>query len=164
MLLHVQRLRTRLVHCDPVNAVTGLSLWVRNVLRVESLIDRLPAGASIVGAEGAGRRNRDEHSFRIGWVEQDRVQPQSTGPGRPRCPRAVATQSWKLRPVLPAVGRLEDRGIFDPGVHMVGIRQRRLEMPDALELPWMRCPVVPLMGPRHAVIRELVPDWCPCLL
>src|SRR4030095_13609234 len=103
------------------------------------------------------------HSFRIGWVEQDRVQPQSTGPRRPRRPRAVATPSWKLRPVLPAVGRLEHRGIFDPGVHMVGIRQRRLEMADALELPWMRCPVVPLMGPRHAVIRELVPDWCPGL-
>ena len=65
-------------------------------------------------------------------------------------------------PVLPAVGRAEQGGVFDAGVDGVRIGQRRLEMPDALELPGMLRAVVPLVrGERLAgfggrVVDELV--------
>ena len=36
-------------------------------------------------------------------------------------------------------------------------------MPDALEFPWMRCAVVPLVSARNAVVDELVADGFPCL-
>src|SRR5690348_3129986 len=34
-------------------------------------------------------------------------------------------------------------------------------MPDALELPWMRRTVIPLVRARDAIINELVPHWLP---
>ena len=68
--------------------------------------------------------------------------------------RAVLAQAGELVPRLPAVGRAEQRGILDAGVDGVGIGQRRLEMPDALELPRVRRAVVPLVRARHARRRR----------
>ena len=89
--------------------------------------------------------------------------PNPPAPGDHVRPRPVATQSRQFLPVLPAIGRLEDGGILDPRIHVVGIGQRRLEMPDALELPWMGRPVVPLMRAGHPVVDELVSDRLPGL-
>ena len=81
---------------------------------------------------------------------------------RPRGPRAVAAQTGKLLPRLPAVGRAEQGRVFDPGVNRVRIGQRRFEMPDALELPRVRRAVVPLVcgegfaGFRRRVVNKLV--------
>src|ERR671922_218521 len=52
-------------------------------------------------------------------------------------------------------GREECR-VFDPGEHRVRVRQRRLEVPDAGELPRVLRAVVPLVRPGHAVVGELV--------
>ena len=49
-------------------------------------------------------------------------------------------------PGLAAVGGAEERGVFDAGVDGVGIGERGLEVPDALELPRVRRAVVPLVG------------------
>src|SRR5215472_3967761 len=49
-------------------------------------------------------------------------------------------------PALAAVSGLEERSVFDPGVDDVGIVGRRLEVPDALELPRMLRAVVPLVS------------------
>ena len=87
-------------------------------------------------------------------------------PPAPGCQRragAVLAQAGQFVPVLPAVGRLEQRGVFDAGVDRVGIGQRGLEVPDALELPRMRRAVVPLVGAGHAVVGELVADRLPGL-
>ena len=66
-------------------------------------------------------------------------------------------------PGLPAVGRAEQRGVLDAGVDGVRIGQRRLEVPDALELPRVRRAVVPLVRAGHAVVGELVADRLPGL-
>src|SRR5437773_1422175 len=42
VLLHEQRVRTRRMHRDPMHAVTDLGVRVRNILRVQPAIDRLP--------------------------------------------------------------------------------------------------------------------------
>ena len=75
----------------------------------------------------------------------------------------MAAQPGKLLPRLAAVGRAEQGGVFHPGVDGVRIGQRRLEMPDALELPGVRRAVVPLVRAGDAVVHELVAHRLPRL-
>ena len=87
-------------------------------------------------------------------------------PPAPGCqcgPVAVFAQSGKLLPVLAAIGGTKQGGIFHAGVHRVRIGERGLQMPHALELPGMRCAVVPLVRAGNAVVSEFVPDWFPGL-
>ena len=69
-------------------------------------------------------------------------------PGCQRWPFPWLAQSRELVPGLSAVGRAEQRGILDAGVDGVRIGQRRLEVPDALELPRVLRAVVPLVRAR----------------
>jgi hypothetical protein len=91
------------------------------------------------------------------------VQAEAAGAGRPVRAGAMTAKPRHLLPRLPTVGRLEERGILDAGVDGVRIRQRRLEVPDPLELPRMRRTVVPLVGTGNTVVDELVADGFPCL-
>ncbi len=88
-------------------------------------------------------------NIRLAFVgsEQDRVQAQAAGARRPLRTRAVLAQPRHLLPGLRAIGGAEQRGILDTGVDHVGVGQRRLEVPHALELPRMRRAVVPLVRP-----------------
>jgi hypothetical protein len=94
-------------------------------------------------------------------IQQDRVQAHSAGAGLPRRSRAVPPQPVQLVPRRTAVRRAKQRRVLDAGVHRVGIVQRRLEVPDPLEFPRVRRPVVPLMRSGHALIVERVPDRRP---
>src|SRR6476469_4975914 len=78
MLLHEQRVRARRMHRDPMHAVTDLRVRVRDVLRVQSAIDRLPCFASIVGAERAGSRDCDGNPLGIARIEKNGVQTHPT--------------------------------------------------------------------------------------
>ena len=87
-------------------------------------------------------------------------------PPAPGCQRGP--EPWPRSPesschVCAAVGRAEQGGVFHPGVDGVRIGQRRLEMPDALELPGVLRAVVPLVRAGDAVVRELVADRLPRL-
>ena len=73
----------------------------------------------------------------------------------------MPAQSRELFPVLPAVLRNEQGGILHSGVNRVRIGERGLQMPDALELPWVRRAVVPLVCAWNAVINEFVPHRFP---
>ena len=130
---------------------------------LQAAVDRPPRLAAVVGPERARRRDGDEDPPGIARIQQDRVQAH---PARARLPvraRAVAAQPGKLLPRLAAVGRAEQGGVFDAGVDRVRIGQRRLEMPDALELPGVRRAVVPLVRAGDAVVDELVADRLPGL-
>ena len=134
------------------------------ILRVEAFRNRLPRRAAIV-RYGRPRRRRwrhrdDRDSLRI---DQDRVQAQPAGAGRPLGAGAVAAQRRQLGPGGAAVGRLEQRRVLDAGVDRVGVGQRRLEMPDPLEFPRVRRAVVPLVRAGNAVVEELVADRFPRL-
>ena len=96
--------------------------------------------------------------IRSGLVGSSRIvcRHMPPAPGCQSLSRAVLAQARQLVPVLAAVGRAEQRGVFDAGVDRVGIGQRRLEMPDALELPRVLRAVVPLVRAGHAVVDELV--------
>src|SRR5262249_51860182 len=163
VLLHEQHQWPRRVHGDAVDAVTDLRRGIGQVLRVQTFRDHLPGRAAVVGTEGTGSRDGDVDARVIGRIDQDRVQAHTAGAWRPLRPGAVAAQARQFGPRLAAVGRLEQRGVFDAGIHRVGIRQRRLQMPDALEFPWVRRAVVPLRGSGDAGVRKLVADGLPGL-
>ena len=148
---------------DAVDAVADLGRRVRDVFATQAAVDRLPGRAAVVGAERARRGDRDEDALGIARVEQDRVQAHPAGARLPARAGAVAAQAGELLPGLPAVGRAEQRGVFDAGVDGVGIGQRRFEMPDALELPRVRRAVVPLVRAGHAVVGEFVAHRLPGL-
>ena len=75
----------------------------------------------------------------------------------------MAAKSGELLPGLPAVGGAEQGRVLDAGINGIRIGQRRLEMPDALELPGMRRAVVPLVGARNALVGKVVADRLPGL-
>ena len=115
----------------------------------------------VVAAEGARGRDRHEDPFRFGGIQDDRVQAHPARPWLPGVTGAVPAQAGQLLPVLAAVDRAEQRGVLDSGVDGVRIGERRLQVPDASELPRMRRAVVPLMSARDTVVAELVADRLP---
>ena len=73
----------------------------------------------------------------------------------------MLAQAGHLVPRFRAVGAAEQRCVFDARVNKIGIRQRRLEMPDPLELPRVRRSVVPLVRAGIAIVGELVASGFP---
>src|SRR6267143_1580833 len=108
-----------------------------------------------LGPEGAGGRDGGVHATGLGRIEQDGVETHPAGPRLPFGSRAVAAQTGELLPRRTPVARAKQRGVFHPGIHGVRIGERRLEVPDALELPGMLRAVVPLVrGKRFARVRR----------
>ena len=65
--------------------------------------------------------------------------------------------------VWPRVGGAKQRRVLHARVDGIGIGQRRLQMPDALELPGVRRAVVPLVRAGNAVVDEFVAHRLPGL-
>ena len=155
MLLHEEHAGPLRMHGDVVNAVADFGIGVGDVLRVQALVDRLPGLAAVVGAERACGGNGDVDSLGIAGIENDGVQAHAARARLPVRAGAVAAQAGEFLPVLAAVGGAEQRRILDARVDGVGIGERRLEVPDALELPGMLRAVIPLMrGQRLAGFGE----------
>ena len=152
VLLHEEHAGTLGIHGDVVDAVADFGVGIGNVLRVQAFVDRLPGLAAVVGAEGARGRDRDVNALGIARIENDGVQAHAARAGLPFRSGAVAAKAGEFVPVLAAVGRFEERRIFDSGIDRVGIGERRLEMPDALELPRMLRAVVPLVGGERLAV------------
>src|SRR6185503_17379615 len=117
-----------------VHAVTDFGSWVGDVFRPKTLIDGLPRGTGVIRAERACGGDSDEDSLGILGIQNDGVQAQSAGPGLPARSCTVPAHSGELLPALGAIGRAEQRGVFDSGVHRVRVGERGFEMPDSLEL------------------------------
>src|SRR5438270_5016104 len=96
-------------------------------------------------------------------MDEDRVQAEPAGAGLPLLARLVTPERRQLLPRLAAVDGTEERRILDAGEHRVRIRQRRLEVPVARELPGMLRAVVPLMRAGDAVVGERVANRLPRL-
>src|SRR5229473_4361575 len=143
MFLHEKRVRSRRMHRDPMDAVANLRMRIGNVLRMQTAIDWLPGFAAVISAERARGRDRDEHSLSIFWIDQNRVQTHSARARLPLRAGIVLAEPGKFVPRFAAVFRLEQRGVFHARVNMISVIERRLKMPDALELPRMLRAVVP---------------------
>ena len=97
-------------------------------------------------------------NIRPGWLGSSRIVCRHIPPapgcqdGPDPCSRSPASSCQ----LLAAVDRAEHGGVLYPGVDRVRIVQRRLQVPDASELPRVRRAVVPLVRARYAVVAELV--------
>ena len=91
VLLHEQRIRARLVHGHVMHAMPNFRIGIGNVLRTQSTVDRLPACAAVIAAEGARRRDRNVNSFRITGIENDGVQAHTACAGLPLGTGTVST-------------------------------------------------------------------------
>jgi hypothetical protein len=146
-----------------VDAVADFRSGVRDVFAVEAFVDGLPRFTCIVRSKRSGRGDRDDDAVRVGGVEDDGVEAEAAGSGLPVRTGFVEAQTGEFVPTAAAVGGLEKASIFGAREDGVGVGERRLEVPDALELPWMRRAVVPLVGAGDTVVDELVVDWSPGL-
>src|SRR5262249_45842917 len=116
-----------------------------------------------VDAKGAARREGGEHPRGTTGMEEDRVETHAARARLPHRRRLVTPEAGKLLPGLPAVRRAEQGGVLHARVDGVRIVKRRLEMPDAREVPGMRRAVVPEVRAGHALVDELVADRLPGL-
>src|SRR6185369_13400377 len=98
MLLHEESVRLGFVEGDVVDAMPDLGLRIRNVLRAQALIDRLPGFSAIVGTEGSRGRDGDVDAFRIRWIEQDAVKAHAASARLPLRPGAVTAKSGEFFP------------------------------------------------------------------
>ena len=155
MLLHEQHVRSRRVHRDAMNAMADFRVGIgKFVMRLQSAIDRLPGFAAVIGAETPARRDGDVNPVRVFRIEQDRMHGHAA---RARLPEIAfgAAQSGKFLPRFAAVGRFENRRVFRAGIGRIRIGQRRLDMPDALELPRMLRAVIPLVLSRLRLRKRI---------
>ncbi len=67
MLLHEEHTRALGMHRNVMNAVADLGVRIRNILRSQPAVDRLPGFAAIIGAECPGSRDSDEDSLQGHW-------------------------------------------------------------------------------------------------
>src|ERR1043165_7319004 len=106
---------------DAMNAVADFSRWIRDVLRVQTLVNRLPVRAGVVAAKRAGGGDRHEHPVAILWIEEDGVQANPAGAWLPLRSGAVTAQSGEFVLALAAVTRAKQRCIFNARVNRIGI-------------------------------------------
>src|ERR1043165_6768488 len=104
---------------DAMNAVADFSRWIRDVLRVQTLVNRLPVRAGVVAAKRTGGGDRHEHPVAILWIQEDGVQAHPAGARLPLRSGAVTAQSGEFVPALAAVTRAKQRCIFDAGVNRI---------------------------------------------
>ena len=122
-------------------------------------VDRLPGLAAVVGAERAGRGDGDVDALGLFGSSRIVCRPMPPAPGCPLRARFVAAQAGELVPRSCRRRSCENRRVLDAGISRVRIVQRRLEVPDALELPRVLRAVVPLVrGQRPAAFRRVVDE------
>ena len=153
----------RRMHGDAVNAVADLGILVGNVLRRRPRLIGCQVFAAVVGPKRARRGDGDEHPVVVGRIDEDGVQAQPAGARLPLRARAVAAQARRARATTARRRSTGTARRLRRRRNRVGIGQRRLEVPDALEFPGVRRAVVPLMRAGDAVVDELVADRLPGL-
>ena len=138
--------RPRAVHGDAVDAEADLG---RRVGRYSRLAGPRLIGFQVWPPSSVRKAPAAEMATKmrsvVAGIEEDGVQAHAAGAGLPFGAGAVAAQAGQLVPGLAAVGGAEQGGVFHAGVDRVRIGQRRLEVPDALELPGVLRAVVPLV-------------------
>ena len=125
------------------------------IRRAQATVDGSPALASIFGAKGAGGRNGHKEAARVLMVKKNGMHGHAARAGLPNA-AFDPPQAGQFLPGASAVLRFKDGGVFHSRVSRVGIMQRGLDVPDALELPRMLRAVVPFMRSGFALIGEFV--------
>src|SRR5262249_38312527 len=133
VLLHEEHARPLGMHGDVVHAVADFGGRIGDVLRTQALIYGLPVIAAVVGAESTRSGDCDPHALRIAGIKNNAMEAHAASARLPLGTGAVAAQAGEFVPVLATVARAENGGVLHAGIDRVGIGERRLQMPDALE-------------------------------
>src|SRR6266705_268118 len=99
---------------------------------MQSVIDRFPRFSAVIGAESACGRDRHVYSLWILRIEKNCMQTHAACARLPFRAGIVFSETGQFVPRFAAVLRFKQRRVFHTGVNMLGIMQRRLEMPNAL--------------------------------
>ena len=141
---------------DAMHAMADFGIGIGQlVLRLQPAIDRFPRYAAVIGAECPARRDRDVDALLVRRIKQDGMHAHAARARLPELALGIA-QSGKLLPRFAAIRRFENRRVLRTRVSRVGIGGRRLDVPDAFELPRMRRAVIPEMFTHLALVNELV--------
>src|SRR5262249_28119279 len=118
-----------------------------------------PGGAAVVGAKSARSRDSNPHALGIGGIEDNGMKAHAAGAGLPLWAGAVTAQAGHFLPVLAAVRRAKNGGIFHAGIHGVRVMQRRFPVSHPFVLLGLLRAVVELMcGQRFAGLGRSVID------
>src|SRR6202022_4791635 len=104
---------------------------------MQTVVDRFPGFAPLIGPEPARRRDRDEDSLVIFRIDQNCVETPSPTSGLAFRSGVMLAEAGEFAPRFAAVLRFEQRGVFHARVNMIGVIERGLEGPDALAFPWI---------------------------
>src|SRR6266446_751697 len=162
VFLHEQCVGMRRMQCNAMHAMAYFRIRVRNVLRMQPVINWFPVFSAIIGAKRPGSRDRDGNSLRIVRMEKNRVQTHTARARLPFRTSVAAAQYREFMPRFSAFSRFKQRGILHACVNVIGIIKRWFQMPDTLEFPRMLRAIIPLVsrerfpGFRRTVVNEVV--------
>src|SRR5579859_3158379 len=103
VFLHEEQSGLPRIHSDVVHAMPNFSQGIGNVLRVKSLVDRLPRFSAVVGAKRSRRGDSDVHPLRILRVKNDGMQTHAAGSRLPLWTSAMTAKAGELVPAPRAV-------------------------------------------------------------
>ena len=112
--------------------------------------------ARVVRAEDAGGRDGNVDTRRVAGVLDDRVQAHAARAWHPAGAGLVMAQAGQLPPRLATIRSLEKGRVLCARVHRVRVCQRRLQVPDAFELPRFGRTVIPQVITHLTVVFELI--------
>jgi len=132
--LHEEGVGGARVHGDVVDTVATSAVGFGDVFGVEAFVDGLPGLAGVVGAEGSCGGDGDDDAVGIGGVEENGVEAEAAGSGLPVWAGFGGAEAGEFCPAGSGVGGFEEACVFSSCIHGVGVGERGLEVPDALEL------------------------------
>src|SRR6185369_2205475 len=106
---------------DVMHAMAYLCSRIRNVLRTQSLIDRLPRHTAVISAKCTRGGDGDKDPFAVCRIENDRVEAHAARTGLPLRSRTMTAETRQLIPRLTAVSRAKQSGVFNARENRVWI-------------------------------------------
>ena len=163
VLLHEQRSGPGRVHGEVMHAVADLGCGRGMPSDSRPLLTGCQVTPRVIGAEDARRGDGDEDPVGVLGSSTMVCRHMPPAPGCHCGPEPCSRSPASSLPALAAVGRAEQRRVLDARVNGVALGRRRLQVPDAGELPRVRGAVVPLVRAGDALVVEVLADRLPAL-
>src|SRR5687768_15929596 len=106
---------------NSMDAVSDFCIRIRNVLRMESAVYRLPCLAGVIRTENTCSGNGAVNALVVGGIDQDRMQSHSSRTRHPLFTSWMAAQSGEFLPGFAAIGCAKNRSILHSRINSIGI-------------------------------------------
>src|SRR5579864_5362940 len=133
MILQKKTLRMRRVQSDLMHALPELRILIRHKHGADTAVLRSPGSSSVIGLVDAARGDCHVHALRIGWVEHDAVQRETSVARYPPWTVRMVEQAAHQRPCFPRIAAFKQRGRLNSTMHNVRfLGPSRRNLPDIL--------------------------------